>query len=498
MRLSIAALLLLVGLRSLAQQPNILLIIADDLGLDPTPGYLPGPTKAAMPHLESLMASGLTFDNVWANPLCSPTRATVISGKYGVSTNVLNVQELSTLALSETTIFEYLQQSNSGYDASVIGKWHLGGEAPTLTDPNDQGVPHYTGLLSGGVQSYFNWMQTTDGVQAMNGSYITQVLTDSALAWINTRTEPWFCWLAYTAPHAPLHRPPLFMHTQGPLSTDPDSISAHPLPYFMAMIESLDFQLGRLLDSIPPEVLSNTVIIFIGDNGTDGPVIQAPYTTERAKGSLYEGGVRVPLVITGPGITRHNEREAALVNSTDLFATIVELTGHALPQYEQSKSLVPLFTEPGIAHRACLRTEVDGQMNGGYAFREARYKVIVKTNGNQEFYDLEADPYEMNDLLLGTLTGDQQLALDLLFAGCDITAGLQEHPSVGLLLRPVPVSTVLFVDGEDGNDYGILSLDSRWVRHGKVQNGTVDVSGLPSGGYSLSIGTRHASFIKVE
>ena len=498
MRLSIATLLLLVSFPSLAQQPNILLIIADDLGLDPTPGYLPGPTKAAMPHLESLMASGLTFDNVWADPLCSPTRATIISGKYGASTNVLNVEELSTLDLSETTVFEYLQQINSGYDASVIGKWHLGGQISTLTDPNDQGVPHYTGLLSGGVQDYSNWMQTTDGVQAVNGHYITQVLTDSALAWIGSRTQPWFCWLAYTAPHVPFHRPPLFMHNQGPLSTDPDSISAHPLPYFMAMIESLDFQLGRILDSIPAEVLSNTVIIFIGDNGTDGEVIQSPYATDHAKGSLYEGGVRVPLVVTGPGITRHNEREAALVNSTDLFATIVELTGHALPQYEQSKSLVPLVTQSGVAHRNCLRTEVDGQLNGGHAFRDAQYKVIVKTNGTQEFYDLQADPYETSDLLLGTLTSDQQLALEQLLAGCDITAGIEEHSSAGLLVHPVPASTVLFVDGENGNDYRISSLDGRWVRSGRIVNGTVDVSGLPSGGYSLSIGTRHASFIKVE
>jgi arylsulfatase B len=498
MRLSIFTLLVLVGLPALAQSPNVLLIIADDLGLDPTPGYLPGPTKAAMPHLESLMASGLTFDNVWANPLCSPTRATIISGKYGASTNVLNVQELSTLDLSETTVFEYLQQINSGYDASVIGKWHLGGEVSTLTDPNDQGIPHYSGLLSGGVQNYFNWMQTTDGVQAMNGNYITQVLTDSALAWINSRTAPWFCWLAYTAPHEPLHRPPLFMHNQGPLSTDPDSISAHPQPYFLAMIESLDFSIGRIMDSLPADVLSNTVIIFIGDNGTDGPVIQAPYDADHAKGSLYEGGVHVPLVITGPGVTRHNEREAALVNTTDLFATIVELTGHALPQYEQSKSLVPLFTQSGVAHRTCLRTEVSGQMSGGQAFRDARYKVIVNTNGNQEFYDLQTDPFETNDLLPGTLTSDEQQALDQLLAGCDITTGVEELPRPSLLLHPVPASTALFIDGVEGETYRISSADGGWTGSGLVRHGTVDVSGLAPGGYSLSIGTQHATFIKVE
>lgn len=498
MRYLIAITIVLVGVASRAQQPNILLIIADDLGLDPTPGFMPGPVKAAMPHLESFMASGLSFDNVWAAPLCAPTRATIITGKYGVSTNVLNVQELSTLSLSETTLFEYLAQINSGYGMSVIGKWHLGGEVSSLTDPNDQGVPHYTGLLAGGVQNYFNWMQTTDGVQAMNNHYITEVLTDSALAWINTRTEPWFCWLAYTAPHEPLHRPPLFMHTQGPLSADPDSIAAHPLPYFMAMIESLDYEIGKIMDNLSADVLANTVIIFIGDNGTDGPMIQTPYTPDHAKATLYEGGVRVPLVIAGPGITRVSEHEDALVNSTDLFATIVELTGHALPQYEQSRSLVPMFTQSGIEHRSCLRTEVSGMMNGGQAFRDGRYKVIMKTNGDQEFYDLLVDPYETNDLLSGTLSSEEQQAYDQLSGGCEITSSIAEDRQADLLPYPVPTSSLLFVEDQEGGAYDISNVDGRWMGRGRVRNGSIDVSGLPAGVYSLILGTRRAAFVRLE
>src|SRR5690606_18182498 len=109
-------------------------------------------------------------------------------------------------------------------------------------------------------------------------------------------TAPWFCWLAYTAPHAPFHLPPVNMHTRGALPTDQASIDADPLPYYLAMVESLDFEIGRLFGAIPPADLANTVIIFIGDNGTDRNVVQLPYPMNHAKGSLYEGGVHVPLV----------------------------------------------------------------------------------------------------------------------------------------------------------------------------------------------------------
>lgn len=483
---------------TVAQQPNILLVIADDLGLDPTPNYLPGQEKASMPHLEALMAQGLTFDNVWVNPLCAPTRATVITGKYGEQTGVLNVQDQSTLDQAETTLFEYLQQQGSGYAMSVIGKWHLGGQVSALTDPNDQGVPHYSGLLAGGVQNYFNWTQTTNGIQATNTDYITRVLTDSALTWIDRQTQSWFCWLAYTAPHVPLHRPPLYMHSQGPLPNNADSIAANPRPYFLAMIESLDYELGRLMDNLSAAVLANTVIIFIGDNGTDGPVIQAPYSPDHAKNSLYEGGVRVPLVIAGPGITRPSEREAALVNGSDLFSTIVELTGTTLPQYEQSRSMVPLFSQAGLEHRTCLRTEVSGQLSGGYALRNERYKVIVFENGDQEFYDLLVDPYEGDDLLLGTLTAEQQAGMDALLEGCDLSTGTALFDAPRNLLFPVPAFDVLTVEGAADVPYAISTLHGVCVRSGRMRNGTIDLSSLPCGSYVLQWEGRRVLFVRSE
>lgn len=435
-----------IGLLGSAQQPNILLIIADDLGLDPVPGYMAGPEKASMPNLEALMAQGLTFDNVWADPLCSPTRSTIITGRYGFRTGVLNPGDLSLLPANETTLHQYLTDIGSGYASCIIGKWHLGGLQPDPAYPNTMGVPHFAGLLSGTVTNYNNWPLTIDGTTSQSTDYITTALTDRAIDWIDQQTSPWFCWLAYNAPHTPLHRPPLFMHDQGPLPTDPDSVAANPLPYYLAMVESVDFELGRLLASLSAAELANTLVVFVGDNGTSMEVIQSPYVAGHAKGTLYEGGVRVPLVIAGPGVTRAGEREDALVNTTDLFATVVESTGHTLPIYEDSRSLVPLFTQANMDPRSCLFTNVSQGAVVCDAMRNDRWKLIDLDNGTQLFFDLLNDPWESTNLLIGGLTVDEQLAYDALAAACASPLLIGEPDPQGLFVfHPNPARDMVAV-----------------------------------------------------
>ncbi|MCB0795370.1 MAG: sulfatase-like hydrolase/transferase [Flavobacteriales bacterium] len=435
----------LFGGRLLPAQQNILLIVADDLGLDPTPGYLSGPQKAPMSRLSTLMDNGLTFDNAWSMPVCSPTRSAMITGRQATETGVLWVDD--PLLPSETTVFEYPTSINSGYASALIGKWHLGGSQPSFDDPGMQGVPHFTGILSGGVQDYFNWQQVTNGSLTNNSDYITEVLTDSAIAWINAQSQPWFCWLAYNAPHSPFHLPPQHLHSQGMLPTDTASINADPLPYYLAMVESMDSEIGRLLDAIPPAELSNTTILFIGDNGTPGEVVQSPYAPNKAKGSLYQGGINVPFVVSGAGVTRSGEREESLVSVTDLFSTIVELTGNDLSVYASSKSLVPTFTQGGILHRDCVRADSENAQGAATAVRNERYKLIDLPNGFQRFHDLLADPYENTNLLPG-LTPAEQAAYDELSEGCTTivqTAELEEESAITIL--PNPTSGLVRVQG---------------------------------------------------
>ncbi|MBK8499475.1 MAG: sulfatase-like hydrolase/transferase [Flavobacteriales bacterium] len=490
---------LLVASVSFPQQPNILLVIADDLGLDPTPGYMPGPTKAAMPNLEALMANGLTFDNLWVDPLCSPTRSTILTGRYGLYTGVLNAGSASLMAPTETTLHQHLNDINSGYASCIIGKWHLGGTMPDPSYPNIMGIPYYAGLLTGAVNNYFNWNLTTNGTTTLNTTYITTKFTDLALEWIGQQQQPWFCWLAYNAPHTPLHLPPAFMHSQGALPTDQASINANPLPYYLAMCESVDYELGRLLTTLEPAVLANTVVIFMGDNGTEANTIQAPYVATHAKGTLYEGGVRVPLVFAGPGVTRAGEREPALVNSTDLFTTLVELTGNALPTYENSRSMAPLLSQAGLTVRDCAYTEVLGN-NGGFAYRNARYKYIDPSAGIPRFYDLLLDPWELNNLLPGGLNAEEQAAFDLLSNGCELVTGMATSISRQSGIWPNPTSGPLTILNHSNRTTrcSIHSVTGMRIWEGDLRPGstTIDLGPCTPGLYVIDAGNTRQRVIK--
>ena len=181
-------------------------------------------------------------------------------------------------------------------------------------------------MTQSGVESYYNWQHTENGQVSTSNEYATSKLTDDAITWINDQEQPWFLWLAYNAPHTPFHAPPSDLHYQGSLPEDQASIDTNPLPYYLAAIEAIDSEMGRLFNSISSEDLENTVIIFLGDNGTPGQVVQQ-YHSQRAKGSLYKGGINVPMIISGKGGNRINAQVDALISTTDLFATISELCG---------------------------------------------------------------------------------------------------------------------------------------------------------------------------
>jgi len=395
--------------------PNILLIIADDMGIDASPGYEVGTLKPNMPNLEKLSSTGITFDNVWAYPLCSPTRSSILTGKYGFRTGVLNAGDASIISETETSLHALIEEKTNGeYNNSLIGKWHLSGN--NADQPTNMGIDYYAGLLSGGVQDYNSWIFTENASSSRYEGYITTKITDLAIDWIAEQEKPWFCWLAYNSPHTPFHLPPDSMHSQNGLSDDQASIDANPLPYFIAMCESIDYEMGRLFESIAADELDNTIIIFLGDNGTAMEVIQPPYASTKAKGSLYQGGVHVPMIISGTGVNRINERDNNLISSTDLFSTIAEIAGIDLPTYNDSYSFLPLLSDANEGQRDYNYSEVLGNFpnKSGYTIRDIQYKLIILDSGNKKFYDLLNDPYENDDLLTGILTSEQQNAMSQL------------------------------------------------------------------------------------
>jgi arylsulfatase A-like enzyme len=385
-------------------KPNILLIIADDMGVDVTPGYDNGHLKPSMPTLESMINSGITFNNVWSNPTCTPTRATLLTGKYGFRTNVTKVDDV--LSASETSIQSYLNSSGaSEYASAVIGKWHL---SKNISHPNTMGIDYYAGVLGGGVQSYWNWPLVENGIAATSNEYSTTKFTDLAIDWVSNQSKPWFLWLAYNAPHTPFHVPPSSLHAQGNLPEDDASIDANPLPYYLAMIEAMDNEMGRLINSMSQEKKDNTIIIFIGDNGTPGQVTQgAPKT--RAKGSIYQGGVNVPMVISGKNVTRSNTSENALINTTDLFATIVNIAEISLAQINDSKSFYELLSDSSSEKRTY--TYAENRQDSGdsdVTIRNTTHKYLLFDDGSEKFYELNTGELEDTDLLLSSLSSENE------------------------------------------------------------------------------------------
>jgi arylsulfatase A-like enzyme len=278
------------------------------------------------------------------------------------------------------------------------------------------GIDHYAGLLGGGVNSYTNWILTENGSTSQSTEYVTTKFTDLAIDWVSQQNNPWFLWLAYNAPHTPFHLPPSDLHTQGNLPADDASIDANPTPYYLAAIEAMDSEMGRLLNSMSAEERNNTIIIFIGDNGTPNQVAQSPYSRQTAKGTLYQGGINVPLVVAGNGVSRAGNRETALINSTDLFATIADLTGAGGNSVHDSNSFRPLFTTGNQTIRDFAYSEVVQNDVAGYAIRNQTYKLSAFDSGDRELFNLVDDPYEANDLLSGNLSTPENAALVLLEA----------------------------------------------------------------------------------
>ena len=378
--------------------PNILLIIADDMGRDATFGFSEGSLKPITPHINSIKNNGITFQNFWSYPTCSPTRASIITGKYGYRTGVKWAGDV--LPSTERSLQKYIkEETGSRYNSAVIGKWHLSGNNSSL-DRSAFGIDYYAGLMGGGLQNYFQWNLTNDQGTNLQSGYSSKIFTDLAMDWVGAQDQPWFLWLAYNAPHTPFHKPPSIMHNQGELTNYSEGMD--PMPYYLAAIEAMDFQIGRLINGLTQEEKDNTIILFMGDNGTPNEVGQSPYPDNAVKGSLYQGGINVPLFVSGKGVQRTGN-DYNLLTSTDLFSTIAQLAGVDSDEIHDSKSFMNLLTADD-GQRAFQYSEMESPNASKWAISNGDYKLIVRANGAQELYDLVSDPYESENLIGAALS----------------------------------------------------------------------------------------------
>ena len=411
-----------------ASTPNLLVILVDDVGCEAlsafadTQAQLPLP---ATPNIDALAQRGVRFERVWANPLCSPTRATIQTGRYGFRTGVGGVvrPDGPALPLDELTLPELFERARPGvYASAAIGKWHLGNASVgALEAPRPAGYEHFAGSLGNlvGNQSYTSWERVKDGLLERSTNYATSDAVDACLRFVAASERPWLCYLALHAAHAPLHAPPeeLVARELGELSPEAD-----PRQHTAAMIEAVDHELGRLLDGLGEELLEDTTIVFLSDNGTSPLAHGGEHDEGRAKGTLYEPGLRVPLIVAGARVSEPGRSSAALINTTDLYATLAELAGiDARANLPDARALDSVSFLPALessAHwsaRKTLYAEVfhpngPSPSAARRAVRGPRYKLVVhEPSGARQLYDLESDPLEELDLLShGTLSQRSQ------------------------------------------------------------------------------------------
>ena len=399
-----------------AQQKNILLIIADDLGADSFPlTASAGASLPPMPNIAALKNSGVLFTNARAHPTCSPSRASMLTGRHPFRTGIgaqLTDATSPQLQLSEFTLPEaFAANPGLGYSLAMFGKWHLNAGAGTLDTPRTVGQwPHFAGTIIGALPDYSAWTKVTNGVGTATTGYATTDTANDVAAWIDARgATPWFAWVALNAPHAPLHVPPSTLHSYGTPTTNRGM--------YEAMCEAMDTEVGHILSHVS---LATTNVIFIGDNGTPPNVIQTPYSSGHAKETLYDGGIRVPLIIAGPAVVNPNRTSTAPVHCVDLYATILEMAGINVATTQpvanpiDSKSLKPILQNTTDPTRYSFSQEFSSSLSTSISGRSitdaAGYKLIQFDDGREEFYKITSDANEGTSLLGATISLADQTA----------------------------------------------------------------------------------------
>ena len=407
-------------------QQNILLIVADDMGVEMLKSYGVGQDYAATPTLNRLAEEGLQFQNCWANPVCSPTRATILTGRYSFRTGVgtaLNGKQLP-LPLAELALPQLIKhKSSKSYRVGAFGKWHLADiQNGGSNHPNTVGFDTYVGSIYGmyqprqysGPGAYFEWYKTKNGALSLCTNYNTTDTVDEALHWIRNFKGPWIAYVPFSAPHEPFHHPPAHLLKPNGQVQPGLPFEATQRQMYKEMITAMDTEIGRLLDGLGSD-LANTTVIFVSDNGTPKQVVSAPYTKFQAKGTVFQGGVHVPLLVWGKGVKcRPGSTSDAKVHTVDLFATIAEMASVDMTTYPanipyDSISMVPYFSNPGKQSLRRFQFAETFTPNGNCPFSTIRgiandqFKLIRRTifgfGTIDSLYDLKNDPYEKTNLL---------------------------------------------------------------------------------------------------
>ena len=407
------------GGRGLRKKPNIVFILADDLGWHQLGCY--GSTFYETPNLDSFAGQGMRFTDAYAAcPVCSPTRASIMTGKYPArlhltdfikggspkNKKLLTPEWTAGLPLKEVTIAEALK--SMGYATGHFGKWHLNKDKNYKLgrdgDPGSQGFDDVitTHKPRKGPKSPYE-----------NDAHHVRQITERSIAFIEAnKNRRFFCYVTHNSIHRPeVESEDLIKKYRQKPDADNDQRYGHNNPVQAAMLETLDKSVATILDKLDELKLSdNTIVIFFGDNGHLGPKDSKPLRGSKA--DLYEGGIRVPLIIRWPGVVKPGTTCSAAVISNDFFPTLLEAAGRTVNDpTADGTTLMPLLTQEANLDRDALYWHYPHYHGQGVApsgaIRQGKYKLIEwfeksvdgpHTPGAVELYDLEEDISERNNI----------------------------------------------------------------------------------------------------
>lgn len=391
-----AAFSLLVTGAAFAGPPNVIVILTDDQGWGDV--SLHGNTNLSTPNIDSLATDGAQFDRFYVSPVCSPTRAEFLTGRYHPRGGVRNVSTGGErLDLDEKTIADTFKAA--GYRTGAFGKWHNGTQFPY--HPNARGFDEYYGFTSGHWGDYFDALMDHNGNLVTGKGFIVDDLTDHAMKFIEgSKDKPFFVYLPYNTPHSPMQVPDKFfakfanaeIKLRGEGGGPRQQEDLEHTRAALAMVENIDWNIGRVLKQLDDlKLADNTIIAYFHDNGPNGPRWNGGM--KGRKGSVDEGGIRSPLFVRYPGKIPAGTRITPIASAIDILPTLADFAG-----------IQPLSGGPidGMSFKPLLMG-AKPQWPARMIFSHWNRKVSVRTQQYRymdtgALYDMIADPGQKTDV----------------------------------------------------------------------------------------------------
>ncbi|MEM9672116.1 MAG: arylsulfatase [Bacteroidota bacterium] len=367
-------------------QPNIIIIMTDDQGYGDF--GVTGNDIIETSVINQFAHESVRFERFFVSPVCAPTRAALLTGRYYLRTGVTGVtRREEVMNTEEVTIAEYLKKV--GYATGCFGKWHNGSNYPF--DPTGQGFDEFWGFTDGIIRNYFNTRLKHNTEVVETKGYLTDFFTDKAVNFIKeNQSSPFFCYLPYNVPHTPIQVDDSLFQKYQAKGIDDYTAGIY------AMCETVDYNLNKLLTALQELNLEeNTVIFFLTDNGPNG--LRYNSGMKGKKASIDEGGVRVPLFVRWKEHFLPNRVVTELADHIDILPTILDLCGIPLSDESQldGRSLLPLLTESDTKWE---ERPLFTYFSGRGAVRTNQYRLAVEKNGRTRLYDMWADPSQLNDI----------------------------------------------------------------------------------------------------